>query len=82
MEGTDRPRIATVQEYYADPRVRQRIYEYCGDTGSGAMTCAYLTGLTGTESPLVTWGRAPRYPASNLDSLIQTLAIAGDKIYN
>ena len=64
--------MLTLQEYYADPHVRTRIREYCGDSGGGAMTCAYLTGLTGTESPFVTWDGAPRHPAGDLDSLMAT----------
>ena len=70
MESGHRPRVATLQEYYADPHVRTRIREYCGDSGSGAMSCVYLTGLKGSESPFVTWDGALRYPVGDLDSLM------------
>jgi hypothetical protein len=70
MESGQRVRAATLQEYYADPHVRTRIREYCGDSGGGAMSCVYLTGLKGTESPFVTWDGAPRHPVGALDSLM------------
>ena len=60
----------TLEAYYADPRVRQRIREYCGASGDEAPTSVYLTALTGKEGPSVTWDRAPRYPLGELDHLM------------
>ena len=62
--------MATLQEYYADPSVRQRICEYCGNSGDGVSTCVYLTGMTGNEAPCVTWDSVPRYPISELENLM------------
>ena len=70
MENGHPGHVATLHEYYADPRVRTRIREYCGDSGEGTMSCVYLTGLTGSESPFVTWDGAPRHPLTDLDSLM------------
>ena len=56
--------------YYADPHVRQRVREYCGDTGDGTMTAVYLSALTGGESPRATWEHATRHPPGDLDRLL------------
>lgn len=63
-------RVASLREYYAVPSVRQRIREYCGDSGDGVLTCAYLTGMTDTEAAHVTGDHALRYPASALEDLM------------
>jgi hypothetical protein len=57
-------------DYYADPFVRERILEYCGATADGRITCVDLAGLTDHRARLMTWGRAPRYQASQLDVLL------------
>jgi hypothetical protein len=60
----------TLGAYYADPHVRLRIREYCGDTGNGAPTAVFIAALRGTESPFVTWDGASRHPAGGLDQLL------------
>ena len=56
--------------YYLDPHVRQRMREYCGDTGDGAMTAVYLAALTGAESPRPTWDYATLHTPDALDTLL------------
>ncbi len=56
--------------YYADPHVRQRVREYCGDGGDGVMTAVYLMALTGAESPHASWEYARRHPPDDLDRLL------------
>lgn len=63
-------RITSLQEYYADPFVRERILEYCGAVDGRPPTSVGLTGLTGQTGRYVTWGRAPRYPVARLDALL------------
>jgi len=61
--------VGALGAYYADPHVRRRIREYCGDTGDGAMSAVYLMALVGDESPRATWAYAARHPPGDLDRL-------------
>lgn len=63
------PRIATLQEYYAVPAVRARMLEYCGGVDGGPPTCLFVSGLSARDRPVITWGRAPLSPVSELDAL-------------
>src|ERR1700758_5251131 len=60
----------SVREYYADPHVRRRIRQYCGDDGDGGLTCAFVSAMTGREPPPVVWDFARRFPVSELDELV------------
>jgi hypothetical protein len=59
----------TLGAYYLDAHVRERVREYCGDKGDGAMTAVYLAALTGAESPRATWDHATLHPPDALDQL-------------
>ncbi|MBZ5556245.1 MAG: hypothetical protein LAO77_03115 [Acidobacteriia bacterium] len=75
-------RIATLLEYYADPFVRERILEYCGATDGAGPTCVDLAGLTDHARRIVTWGRAPRYETTQLDTLLASGADISRSIWD
>ena len=63
-------RIETLQDYYADPFVYDRIREYCGVSVDRPPTCLYLAAMTPSDGPFDTWDRAPRYPVEALNGLM------------
>jgi len=62
--------VASLDQYYADPWVRRRIHEYCGDSGDGIPNCVYLTRSTAADGSSVTWDRATRYSPAAIDTLV------------
>ncbi len=59
---------ALVAEYYADPIVRSRLREYCGDTGTGS-TAAFIAGLDPAAQPEQTWWDAAIAAPARLEEL-------------
>jgi len=49
---------ATPVGYYSDEAVRARVREFCGATGDGAFTAAYLTEFNPDAAPFPTWDTA------------------------
>jgi hypothetical protein len=67
-------RISSLAEYYGSPVVRARILEYCGASAGGRPTCVDFAGLTDDRARFVTWGRAPRYESTELNTLLASCA--------
>ena len=62
----------SIAEYYAQPRVRARIVEYCGGADGTPPTAAYVAALSrkgGTGPFWPSWEDVPRVPASQIDTL-------------
>jgi hypothetical protein len=68
--GRPVPHIASLSEYYADPIVRLRIREYCGDSPDQPTRCLFLAGIDSRAGQDVGWDRAPRYPLDELGALL------------
>lgn len=60
----------SVADYYRLPIVRQRIREYCGETPSCAMTCAFLSPFKPDGGGHAVWEDVPQYPPDALDGLL------------
>ncbi len=51
-------------EYYGDAAVRARVLEFCGATGGGRPTAAYVAEFDPAAEPFPTWDAARRRPVS------------------
>ncbi len=59
-------------EYYQDPNVRQRIFEYCGAIGDGPPSAAFVAGVGPEHGPRASWERGTVLPPSDLWRLWDT----------
>lgn len=61
----------TLDDYYHEPRVRERILEYCGGAAVQGPSAVYLAGMSESSDPFVTWDNAERHSPDRLDALLE-----------